>query len=72
MAMNTIQSKTVEIFNQQVSNQFGTQRIALFFKPGSYNPLNVEIGYYTTVHGLGHSPDDVTITGGVQSTGAFD
>jgi hypothetical protein len=69
MPMATIQSQVNTIQNQQEPNQFGTERIAFFFKPGSYNPLIVQIGYYTTVHGLGLSPDDVTITGGVESKG---
>ena len=66
----TIQTWTQNILNAQKTNQFGTARYAFFFKPGVYNNLTVEIGYYTTVHGLGASPDDVTINGGgVQSTG---
>jgi hypothetical protein len=66
----TIQTWTQNILNAQKTNQFGTARYAFFFKPGVYNNLTVEIGYYTTVHGLGSSPDDVTINGGgVQSTG---
>jgi hypothetical protein len=68
MSMSDIQSKTHNIFLQQDgnANQFGPGRYAYLFKPGSYS-LNVEVSYYTTVHGLGHLPDDVTITGGVQS-----
>src|SRR2546423_2644410 len=66
MPMADIQSRTDTIFHQQDVNQFGTGRYAYLFKPGSYN-LNVQVSYYTTVHGLGHSPDEVTVTGGVQS-----
>ena len=51
----------------QDANQFASGRYACFFKPGAYQNLNVEVGYYVTVHGLGHTPDQVTITGGVQS-----
>jgi hypothetical protein len=52
------------------NTQFGPTRTAFFFKPGVYNNLTVQIGYYTTVHGLGALPDDVTISGGgVQSLG---
>ena len=54
---------------QQISNQFGTQRYALFFKPGTYGtaaaPLNFQVGYYTQVAGLGSEPGDVTINGSV-------
>src|SRR6202521_1542169 len=57
------------IANQQVSNQFGTQRYALLFEPGTYGssttPLNFQVGYYTTVAGLGLSPSDVVINGSI-------
>jgi hypothetical protein len=50
---------------QQLSNQVGTQRYALLFKPGTYgstaDPLNFRVGYYTDVAGLGGSPGDVTV-----------
>lgn len=69
-SVSNIQAQTQHILATQKSNQFGTVRTAFFFKPGVYSNLTVEIGYYTTVHGLGALPDDVTISGGgVQSTG---
>ena len=50
-------------------NQFGTQRYALLFKPGTYgtaaNPLNFQVGYYTAVAGLGLSPNDVVVNGSI-------
>jgi hypothetical protein len=52
----------------QVSNQFGTQRYALLFKPGVYGadvPLIIQVGFYTDVAGLGAQPGDVTINGHV-------
>ncbi|HEU5159000.1 MAG TPA: discoidin domain-containing protein [Streptosporangiaceae bacterium] len=64
MSGGTIQSRLDSIFSQQESNQFGSQRYALLFKPGSYN-VNANIGFYTSIAGLGRSPDDVTINGGV-------
>ena len=63
---NTIQQKLDDIFHQQDANQFGQERYAILFKPGLYD-VGVRFGYYTTVHGLGHSPDDVTIARGVQA-----
>src|SRR5208337_3979826 len=60
MSSSTIQSQVDAIFQTQQSNQFGQQRYALFFKPGSYS-ANVQVGFYTTVHGLGTTPDAVTI-----------
>jgi hypothetical protein len=64
-----IQATVDAVAKQQVSNQFGTQRYALLFEPGTYgsstNPLNFQIGYYTTVAGLGLSPNDVVINGSI-------
>jgi len=59
-----IQTTASNIFTQMEANQFGTQRYALLFKPGTYN-LNFNVGFYTHVAGLGQNPDDVNITGGV-------
>ena len=42
--------------------QFSDARFAFLFKPGKY-AQDIPIGYYTTVHGLGASPDDVVFTG---------
>ena len=69
MPTSQIQATVDAIASQQVSNQFGTQRYALLFKPGTYGtaaaPLNFQVGYYTAVAGLGSSPDDVVINGSV-------
>src|ERR1700751_3052684 len=69
MPLSQIQSTVTAIAAQQVSNQFGTQRYALLFKPGTYgsatNPLNFQVGYYTAVAGLGQSPNDVVINGSI-------
>ncbi|MFE1545182.1 RICIN domain-containing protein [Streptomyces microflavus] len=60
----TIQNKLNQVFAQQETNQFGSQRQALLFKPGRYD-VDANVGFYTQVAGLGLSPDDVTINGGV-------
>jgi hypothetical protein len=69
MPLSQIQATVDTIANQQVSNQFGPQRYALLFEPGTYgsstNPLNFQIGYYTSVAGLGQSPGDVVINGSI-------
>ncbi|MEW9554266.1 discoidin domain-containing protein [Nonomuraea sp. NPDC050783] len=65
MPAASIQSTLDSIFAQQESNQFGDQRHALLFKPGSYN-VNANIGFYTSIAGLGRNPDDVTINGSVR------
>jgi len=66
MSMASIQSQLDQVFGKQQQNQFGAERYAYFFKPGKY-ALDVQLGFYMTVHGLGSSPDDVTITGAVRS-----
>ncbi|MEW2124244.1 discoidin domain-containing protein [Streptomyces sp. NPDC007259] len=60
-----IQGKVDEIFKQQESAQFGTGRYALLFKPGTYNNINAQIGFYTSIAGLGLKPDDTTFNGDV-------
>jgi hypothetical protein len=59
------------MFAEQASNQFGTSRYAVLFKPGAYN-VDANLGYYTTVAGLGRSPDDTAITGAVRVVGQPD
>jgi hypothetical protein len=67
MPQAQIQSTVDAIADQQVPNQFGTQRYALLFEPGTYgtaaDPLIFQVGYYTEVAGLGAAPGDVTING---------
>jgi len=69
MAQATIQSKLDSISLQQVPNQFGSQRYAIFFEPGTYgsaaSPLDFQVGYYTQVAGLGAQPGDVVINGAI-------
>ena len=42
------------------AGQFSSQRYALFFKQGQHD-LIVNVGYYTSAHGLGISPSDTKI-----------
>jgi hypothetical protein len=69
MPESQIQATVDSIATQQLSNQFGTQRYALLFEPGTYgtasDPLNFQVGYYTEVAGLGATPGDVVINGAV-------
>jgi hypothetical protein len=69
MSTSAIQARVDAIAAQQVSSEFGTQRYALLFEPGTYgsadHPLNFQIGYYTAVAGLGRSPGDVVVNGSV-------
>ena len=65
MSTAQIQSQADTIFRQQESNQFGTQRYVLAFQPGTYNGLNIQVGFYTSVIGLGQNPTDVRINGDI-------
>ena len=70
MSSSSIQSQLDSVYSQQESNQFGTSRYALLFKPGTYD-VNVNVGFYTQVLGLGQSPNDTTITGGVNADASW-
>jgi hypothetical protein len=69
MEQSQIQSTVDAIADQQIPNQFGPQRYALLFAPGTYgsaaDPLSFQVGYYTQVAGLGLSPGAVTINGSI-------
>jgi hypothetical protein len=40
--------------------QWSNDRYAVFFTKGFHN-VDIKVGYYTTIHGLGATPDDVTV-----------
>lgn len=64
MPASDIQTIATNVFTKQETNQFGSERYALLFKPGTYSTA-VRVGFYTHVAGLGKMPDDVSINGGV-------
>ncbi len=70
-SQSTIQSTLNTISSNQVSNQFGTQRYALLFEPGTYgsasDPLVFTVGFYTSVAGLGQNPSATVINGAINS-----
>jgi hypothetical protein len=73
MSQAAIQADVNAIYAQQVDNEMGTARYALLFQPGTYGsqsaPLDVPVGYYTEVDGLGQDPSAVLINGGVTAIG---
>ncbi|WP_299532005.1 glycosyl hydrolase [uncultured Streptomyces sp.] len=71
MSDAAIQAKLDAAYAVQKDNEFGTQRYAFLFKPGQYS-VDANLGYYTSVAGLGASPDDVTIDGAVRVEGRSD
>ncbi|WP_428957092.1 discoidin domain-containing protein [Streptomyces sp. cg35] len=60
-----LQAKFDQVFSQQESNQFGSQRYQFLLKPGTYNNINAQLGFYTSISGLGINPDDTKINGDV-------
>ncbi len=70
MPISEIQATFDEIHARQVDNEMGSERYGLFFLPGTYGtdeePLQVQVGYYTDVAGLGAGPGDVQINGAIE------
>ncbi|MFC6093440.1 hypothetical protein [Saccharothrix lopnurensis] len=70
MPVAEIQAELDRAHAAQVDNEMGTERYAYLFKPGHYGtaeqPLQLKVGYYTEVAGLGASPTDVVINGKVE------
>ena len=66
MNASSMQTQLNAVNDPQLGAQFGGNRYAELFKPGSYS-LDVNVGFYTEVLGLGTSPDSTRITGQVHS-----
>ncbi|MET7737617.1 discoidin domain-containing protein [Streptomyces sp. NPDC005402] len=60
-----LQQKFDQVFAQQESAQFGSGRYQFLLKPGTYNGINAQLGFYTSISGLGLNPDDTQINGDV-------
>jgi hypothetical protein len=61
-----MQKQIDTIYAIQEHNEFGTQRNALLFLPGNYS-VDVPVGFYTEVMGLGASPDATRIAGNMHA-----
>jgi len=66
MPSQAIQRQIDAAYAVQEHNEFSLQRNALFFLPGSYS-VDVPVGFYTEVMGLGASPDATRIAGNVHA-----
>lgn len=66
MPAATIQERIDKIYAEQQHSEFGSGRYAVLFSPGEYH-VDVPVGFYTEVIGLGATPDAVRITGNVHS-----
>ena len=67
MSATTIQAALDSTFNAEnlsATAQFGSERTAFLFKPGTYG-VTAKLGFYESVQGLGQNPGDVQLNGGV-------
>ena len=68
----TINASLNSIFSTQELNQFGTQRYAELFDPGTYTGVEDNVGYYTSVQGLGQNPSSVALNDSDVTVDSFD
>jgi hypothetical protein len=66
MSSAAIQKRIDKVYAVEEKSEFGPARYALLFLPGKYH-VNVPVGFYTQVLGLGATPDAVEIDGNVHS-----
>ena len=66
MSSADIQAQIDKVYAIQQHSEFGPARYAFLFLPGEYH-VDIPIGFYTEVIGLGATPDAVHITGNVHS-----
>ena len=66
MSQQSVQDQVDNVYGQQQNAQFGDGRRAFLFRPGTYD-IDIPVGFYTQVLGLGAMPDEVNITNQVHS-----
>ncbi len=66
MPSAAIQAQIDKVYAVQQHSEFGSARNAFLFLPGEYK-VDIPVGFYTEVVGLGATPDAVHITGNVHS-----
>ncbi len=66
-----MQAKIDKIYATERRNEFGPEHYAFLFLPGEYH-LDVPVGFYTQLLGLGASPDAVRVIGNVHADASHD
>ena len=61
-----IEQQIDRVYAVEQHSEFGSERYALLFLPGTYH-VDIPVGFYTQVLGLGASPDAVEIDGNVHA-----
>jgi hypothetical protein len=62
-----IQAALAPVSARMEANQFGSERYAVLFKPGTYD-VPIKLGFYMQVCGLGGNPDDTVIAGRISAS----
>lgn len=60
--MNKVSRIMSDIYDEMEKSHFTNTRYAVFFKPGNYGELTVNVPYFTTFSGLGEDVGDVTLS----------
>jgi hypothetical protein len=71
MSQEVMQEQIDRVYSVERQSEFGSERYAFLFLPGEYH-LDVPVGFYTQVLGLGASPDAVHIIGNVHADASRD
>ena len=53
-----IQQYVDDKYQQLNAAEWATDRMEILFMPGDYSDISLKTGYYTSIKGLGYSPDD--------------
>ena len=70
MPAGEMQAKIDAIYAEQRGSEFGSGRYAILLRPGQYH-LNIPLGFYTQVAGIGMTPDAVHVSGNVHADAAL-
>ena len=60
-SQSAIQKHINEKYDALQKSEFSDDRESMLFLPGSYGNVTLNVGYYTSVNGLGEFPSDVSI-----------
>ncbi|HLV89026.1 MAG TPA: hypothetical protein VKV39_18720 [Candidatus Sulfotelmatobacter sp.] len=71
MPKAAIQAQIDKVYAIERRNEFGPERFAFLFLPGEYH-VDVPVGFYTQVLGVGASPDAIHIFGNVHADASHD
>lgn len=66
--MTNVYNEVEKVHNKMFQGQFSSSRYAFYFKPGQYRDFGTfNIGYYTSISGLGLTPGETKLYGSVKT-----